>query len=126
MKTTILSLSLLLVILSTAIHAGNSSDNPFHYSRLNTGDRITYKELQREHLGRVCTVYLKAGFPESMVGGILPTGALIHDKPKGISLLIGELYAITKDGVRLRWYYDLQRTSTTEYGAGIEEIDYIT
>ena len=66
------------------------------------------------------------GRPKFSVGtGIMPDGAQTLDKEKGINILRGELHAIFKDGLRLRWYYDTERTSSSEYGAISEDIDYI-
>jgi hypothetical protein len=69
---------------------------------------------------------LKQGCPKSSIGGaIMPAGSLITDQHTNQQLFIGELYALTVDGIRLRWYYDSAGTSCTEYGASGAEIDYI-
>lgn len=57
--------------------------------------------------------------------GSIPDGALTQDKEKKINIWTGELHAILKDGIRLRWYYDAERSASSEYGATKDDIDFI-
>jgi hypothetical protein len=125
MNTRTLIFAVILSCISLSSQAGELSDNPFAYSRLTEGEKVGFKELDKKYLGRQCTVYMKPGFPKGFIGGVMPTGAFITDPHTKQNLWIGELYALSEEGIRLRWFYDAARTSSTEYGAIGTEIDYV-
>jgi len=107
------------------VWADSPSPNPFGYTSDIQGDRISFAEIQKHHLGKKIVVYMKPGFPNMFVGGPLPNGALLTDPETKNRMWIGELYSISSDLIRLRWYYASDRSSSTEYGAMGNEIDYI-
>ena len=117
---------LLLTILFAATSIFSAEPLTSKYPLVMEGRRVSFDEIQKSDLGKVMSFYLLPGRPKFEGGtGIMPDGARTLDKEKGIVVLTGELHAILKDGLRLRWYYDAKRTSSSEYGAISEDIDYI-
>lgn len=96
------------------------------YPVVTEGRKVSFEELQKSDFGKTVSVYLLPGRPKGFnITGILPAGALTQDKEKKIYIWTGELYSLQKDGIRLRWYYEAEKTSSSEYGAVKEDIDYI-
>lgn len=124
--------ALILTVLATSIGSSSGAEkpvaNPFEYSILAEGEKVTFDQLERRHLGKQCTVYFKRGrleIADSVTGRVRPAGPYVADPHTKQNLLIGELYALSLDGIRLRWYYNAERSARCEIGATIEEIDYI-
>jgi len=95
------------------------------YQIIEKGDKKTFEQIDRNDLGKVCTVYMKSGYPSKMIGTVCLTSlALQKDSKTGLNCWVGELHALTKDGVRLRWI-NSEKSSCSEYGAIGSEIEYI-
>jgi hypothetical protein len=120
-----LILTLIFTCISLPSQGQKPTENPMGYSRLTEGVKVTFDQLDRQHLGRQCTVYAKPGFSKAMGGGPPPEPQFQTDPRTKQSFWNGELYAICSEGILLRWYRDAARTSCTETSVASTGIDYI-
>jgi len=115
---------LAIILLTSTILLNATKSSALDYPLVTKGRKVSFDEIRKTDLGKAMSIYMLPGHPTSMITtGKLPEGAFTQDEKTNI--WTGELHAILKDGLRLRWYYNSEKSSSTEYGASQEGIAYI-
>ena len=92
------------------------------YVVLSDGIKLRFDQIDRQYLGRKCSVYFKRGHPLGMSGtGIEGKNQFVWRN--GILIENGELAGISKNSVDVVWYF----VPYSGHGGAVlpEDVDYI-
>lgn len=96
------------------------------YSTLKVGDKITFDKIEKEHLGRACSVFFKGGRPTSIMAVGPPDPEGMVQQLDNVRVVNGELYAIGKGHIEIAWLYDeTGRGGSRHHNILADDIDYI-
>ncbi len=92
-----------------------------------TGEKVPFQQIDKEHLGRLCSVFHNAGRPTAIT-------AVGPDDPKGmvtqrgtVRIVTGELHAIGKKHIQIIAFYDQdrERGGTRLHHIQEDDIDHV-
>ena len=92
------------------------------YPVLTNGIKLSFCQLDLQHLGRRCSVFYKPGQPTAMGGsGTMPEKMFVRQN--GITVDNGELVGLSIHGIDVTWFFSVGGA----HGGSIpdKEIDYV-
>jgi|GEM_PF-7101747 len=97
------------------------------YAVVEAGERVSFKEIGKEHLGRLCSVFHTPGRPTGVtaVGRADPRGMVTQRGD--VRIVTGELHAIGMDHIQIIGFYgaDRERGGSRWHHIRADDIDYV-
>jgi hypothetical protein len=92
------------------------------YSVLTEGIKLRFQDIDKQYLGRRCSVYYRRGQPDGMAGS-MSSGKNQFVSRNGITIENGELTGISKHSIDVTWFF----APVGARGGPIpeDEIDYV-
>ena len=96
------------------------------YPVLTDGIKLRFGQIDKQYLGRRCSVYYKPGQPSGISGsGIMPEKMFVNLFPShgGVTIENGELTGLSRHSIDVTWFFAIGGA----HGGPVpdEEIDYI-